>query len=91
MNGNASITMLYNHNLSPDEEKRLVLLDHDISNALIGAGITTRCGFMPRDESGVRMLTLVVWDSSKRVLMDVPSTEFMKLSRQELIDRLKNI
>jgi hypothetical protein len=89
MNGNASMTMLLNLNMSPDEEERLAPLDHDISNALIGAGITTRCGFTPRDEKGVRILTLVVWDRSKRVVMEIRSTEFMKISRRDLLNRLK--
>lgn len=89
MSGDASITMLINRGLLPHEEKRLGLLDRDIQNALWGAGITTRCGWTACDESGVRILTLVVWTEGERAVMEVSSTEILTISDQTLLERLR--
>jgi hypothetical protein len=87
MNGDASITMLINRDLSPDEQKRFEPLDQAISTALMSAGITTRCGWAARNESGVRILELVVWTEDERAVMKISSTELLIMSDQSLLER----
>jgi hypothetical protein len=89
MNGDASLTMLINRGLLPHEEKRLGPLDRDISNALIDAGIKTRCGWRGRDEGGGRILALVDWTKDERTIMEIPSADILTISDQALLERLR--
>jgi len=88
MNCEASITMLLNRGLLPHEERKLVAFDGDIWKCLNNAGVKSRCGFTTCQGSNVRILKLVVWDQRESVVMEIPSSEFLKISGQTLLDRL---
>lgn len=89
MNSGASITMLFNRGLQPDEEIRLSSVERDIQTALLEGGITARCGWNASDDAGIRIVELVIWSEQQYTILKLSSTDVLQISDEALIGILK--
>lgn len=89
MNDDANVSTALFHGLQPDEEVKARSLDCDVTTILHQFDIADRPIWQSNSINDNRVIQLAV-PSLKEVVLEVRSTEFADLTREQLLSLLEN-
>ena len=86
MSDDAKINLLFYVNLTTDEELKLEAVDSNVASLVIKTlGITTRPVWKSKDQTGTRMIQLMISDHKPPTVFEIPSSELISFSSSELM------